>query len=217
ISFNNLNGRFNVHDRLLSFKELLKTLGAEEVNNIKMDEIPINYSQNDQLIQYLIECLQNQNSNSYCDVIFKIGSHEIRANRCVLSNFAEYFGWRFSGKPIDLIQINEVEHETYKVLLRWLYGMPYEDAVINVFGKDFSNSGQRYLDFMLELLKVSHKFTHLNHIIQNNIMSKNIINVSNVKKIREVSYNFNADQLKQCCEEYIKKNEKIIDAKDLCD
>lgn len=212
----NLNGHFNnVHDHLLSFKKLLKTLGAEEVNDIKMDKILINYSQNDHLIQYLIESLQNQ--NSYHDVIFKIGGHEIYANRCVLSNFAKYFDWHFSEKPKDLIEINDVKHETYKVLLRWLYGMAYEDAVKNVFGEDFSNSGQRYLDFMLELLKVSHKFTHLNHIIQNNIMSKNIINVSNVKKIKEAIYNFNADHLKQCCEEYIEKNEKIIDAKDLCD
>ncbi|CAG8831380.1 35208_t:CDS:2, partial [Gigaspora margarita] len=185
---NNLNGCFNnVHDHLLSFKKLLKTLGAEEVNDIKMDKILINYSQNDHLIQYLIE------------------------------NFAKYFDWHFSEKPKDFIQINDVKHETYKVLLRWLYGMSYEDAVKNVFREDFLNSGQRYFDFMLELLKVSHKFTHLNHIIQNNIMSKNIINVSNVKKIKEAIYNFNTDHLKQYCEEYIEKNEKIIDAKDLCD
>ncbi|CAG8581539.1 13565_t:CDS:2, partial [Racocetra fulgida] len=113
---NNINGRFDVHDRLLSFKKLLIALGAEEVdNNIRMDEIPVNYSQ----------------------------------------NFAEYFDWHFTEKPIDYITIDGVQRETYEVLLRWLYGMSYEDAVKDVFPEDFPNCGQQYLDFMLEILKVS--------------------------------------------------------------
>ncbi|CAG8594331.1 22149_t:CDS:10 [Dentiscutata erythropus] len=208
---NNINDRFDVNDRLLPFKRLLIALGAKEVDNsVKMDEIPINYSQKDHLIKYLIECLQNQ--NSYYDIIFRIEDHNIRANRCVLSNFAKYFDWHFSEEPIDDITIDGVKHETYEVLLRWLYGMSYEDAVKNVFYESFPDSGQQYLEFMLELLKVSHKFSPLNNIIQNNIMLKNIINISNVKKIRKFSHDYNANQLNKCCEEYIRKNKNIIDA-----
>ncbi|CAG8441168.1 12948_t:CDS:2, partial [Dentiscutata heterogama] len=213
---NNINDRFGVNDRLLPFKKLLIALGAKEVdNNVKMDEIPINYSQSDHLIKYMIKCLQNQ--DSYYDIIFKIGDHNIRANRCVLSSFAKYFDWHFSKEHRDEITIDGVQHKTYEVLLRWLYGMSYEDAVINVFYEGFSDSGQQYLDFMLELLKVSHKFSPLNNIIQNNIMLKNIINVSNVKKIRKFSHDYNAKQLNKSCEEYIRKNKNIIDTEGSCD
>ncbi|CAG8594259.1 9282_t:CDS:1, partial [Gigaspora margarita] len=82
-------------------------------------------------------------------------------------------------------------------LLRWLYGMPFEDAVKDVFYEGFSNARQKYLDIMLELLKVSHKFNPLNYIIQNTIMFKNIININNVEKIRELSYDYNMNHLQK--------------------
>ncbi|CAG8485207.1 6450_t:CDS:10 [Cetraspora pellucida] len=198
---------FKVNSRLEPFKELLIAAGTMNIDNeIEINKIPANHSQKDELIKHLIKCL-NEEPNLH-DVIFEIGSDKIGANRCVLSCVADYFDWNFSENPI---KIDNIQPNIYKVLLRWLYGMPYSDAIKEIFGKELS--GQDYLDFMLEFLKVSYKYQPLKSIIQNEIVDKSsLINETNVKIVRDLSDDCNAELLKEYCEKYIEKNRDIIDA-----
>ncbi|CAG8487444.1 18192_t:CDS:10 [Cetraspora pellucida] len=200
---------FKVNRRLEPFKELLIAAGTMNIDNeIEFNKIPANHSQKDELIKHLIKCLKEEPNPQYYDVIFEIGSDKIGANRCVLSCVADYFDWEFSVNPI---KINNIQPNIYKVLLRWLYGMPYSDAIKEIFGKELS--GQDYLDFMLEFLKVSYKYQPLKSIIQNEIVdNSSLINETNVKIIRDLSDEYNAELLKEYCEKYIEKNKDIIDA-----
>ncbi|CAG8504108.1 1313_t:CDS:10, partial [Gigaspora margarita] len=208
---------FKVKPRLKPFKKLLIAAGAKNTNNdIKINKIPTNHSQQkDELIKYLTDHLNEEklDPQQHHDVIFEIRNLKIGANRCVLLRVANYFDWEFSVNPTT-ITISNARPNTYKVLLRWLYGMPYSEAVEEIFGKEFS--GQDYLEFLLDFLKESYKYQPLNYIIQNEIMDENrrLINENNVKKIRDLSDECNANHLKEYCEGYIEKNQSIVDAID---
>ncbi|RIB06351.1 hypothetical protein C2G38_2046854 [Gigaspora rosea] len=202
---------FKVNRRLEPFKNLLLAAGTKNMNHdIKIPKISINHSQQkNKLIEYLIERLKEEEPDpQFHDVIFEIGNLKIGANRCVLSYVAKDFDWDFSANPII---INNTQPNTYKVLLRWLYGMPYSEAVEEVFGENFS--GQEYLDFLHDFLKASYKYPTLNDIIQNEIMDENkhLVNESNVKMVKDLSEECEADHLKKYCEEYIEKNQDIVD------
>ncbi|CAG8581332.1 21448_t:CDS:2 [Gigaspora rosea] len=119
----------------------------------------------------------------------------------------KYFDWEFSGNPII---INGTQFNTYKVLLRCLYGMPYPKAVENVFGEGFE--GQNYVDFILDFLKASYRYKPLNELIQNDIMKRRLVNERNVKQILELSCKYEADRLKDYCNEYFKRNKDIVNA-----
>ncbi|CAG8463157.1 32867_t:CDS:2, partial [Racocetra persica] len=143
-----------VHDRLKPFKKLLIDAGAHIIDDdIEYELAPTNSLRKYELLKYLIEYLRDQKPNSqYHDVTFKVGNHEIGANRFVLSDVATHFDWKFSVNPII---INGIQPDTYKVLLRYLYGMSYSKAVEDVFGEGFD--GQDYVEFILDFLKASYK------------------------------------------------------------
>ncbi|CAG8610798.1 16371_t:CDS:10 [Dentiscutata erythropus] len=207
----NYEGRLKkVRNHLEPFKKLLEAAGARTVkNNIPIDEAPNKHSRRkDVLVKYLIKYLQDQKPDSqYHDVIFKVGNHEIGANSFVLSDVAEYFDWEFSVNPII---INGIQPNTYKVLLRSLYGMSYPDAVEDVFGEGFD--GQHYVEFILDFLRASYKYPPLNDLIQTNIMKRRLVNERNAKQILELSLKYRADRLKNYCENYIEENKDIVDA-----
>ncbi|CAG8524442.1 43831_t:CDS:10 [Gigaspora margarita] len=198
-----------VHGRLEPFKKLLIAAGARSVKDIPFIEPKNKPSRReDELIKYIIKYLQDQKLNSqYNDIIFKIGNNEIGANSFVLSDVAKYFDWEFSENPII---INSFQLNTYKVLLRCLYGMPYPNAVEDVFGEGFE--GQKYVEFILDFLKASYKYQPLNDLIQNNIMKRRLVNERNVKQILELSRKYKADRLENYCNEYFKRNEDIVEA-----
>ncbi|CAG8602677.1 8204_t:CDS:10 [Cetraspora pellucida] len=199
---------FKVHPRLEQFKELLIDAGAQIVdNNIDIKPEPIK-SRKAELINYLLEYLRVQNHNSqYHDVTFQIGNHKIGANRFVLSDVAKYFDWNFSENPII---INDIQPDTYKVLLRCLYGMTYRNAVEDVFGEEFD--GQDYIKFIFDIWKASNKCPRLNSIIQNNFIKRGLVNESNVLEILNLSHKYKANLLENYCKEYIKRNKGILDA-----
>ncbi|KAF0539436.1 Sacsin [Gigaspora margarita] len=226
IKENILPGLFKVHSFLEGYKELLKIAGAKELKTVESNVNVRKHSQKDELIKELINSFEMQNETKHHDVVFCISSEnkieKVYANRYALSASSNYFRAIFCGQMIEstefqrvTVEINDIQPDTIRVLIRWLYGQSFDDATLNMFETSEdqpSDFEARCLSFLIDLLKASdiYQVDPLKDIIEEKIITKSYINVNNVVEILEWARECSAPQLVDYCERYIELNRDLI-------
>ncbi|CAG8783341.1 6041_t:CDS:2, partial [Racocetra fulgida] len=132
------------------------------------------HSQKEELIKELLNSFEMQNDTKHHDVVFCIYNDDriekVYASRYVLS---------------VTVEIHDIQPDTFRVLIRWLYGQSFEDATSNMFEiseDQSSDSEARCLTFLIDLLKASdiYQVDPLKDIIEEKIITKSYVNVNNV-------------------------------------
>ncbi|CAG8553738.1 7277_t:CDS:2, partial [Dentiscutata heterogama] len=204
-------GLHKVHDNLKEFKQLLKLAGAREIKNINFNVKTQNYSQKDKLLSGLLDNFEEQNDTMHHDVVFQI-HHEnriekIKANRYVLS--ALFCGRMKEATEYQkvIVDIDDIEPLTFRVLIRWLHGQELEEAISAVF------SDTKCSDvFLVELLKASDKYQvdPLKDQVEVMIIKGSYVNIDNAIEINEWAKLLRATQLNNYCQQYIKENKTLV-------
>ncbi|CAG8757841.1 10217_t:CDS:2, partial [Dentiscutata erythropus] len=210
-------GLHKVHDNLKEFKQLLKLAGAREIKNINFDIKTQTYSQKDKLLSGLLDSFE-QNDTMHHDVVFQIHHkdeiEEIKANRYVLSAASEHFKALFCGKMKEAIEyqkvivdIDDIEPSTFRVLIRWLHGQELEEAISTVL-----NDSKCSDVFLVDLLKASDKYQvdPLKDQVEILIIKGSYVNIDNAIEINEWAKLLRATQLNNYCQQYIKENKTLV-------
>ncbi|PKC58282.1 POZ domain-containing protein [Rhizophagus irregularis] len=176
------------------------------------------FDQKDKLFISLQNKLEIQN-NKYHDVIFIIGKEKIGANKYVLSAASTYFDRMFysglseSTKDKPEIIIRDTRPDIFRVLLRWLYGKSFEEAIKSVLhnipaGQSYETY---YLTFLVDLLKATDYYgVELKDEVEDIIINSSHIGVTNVCDILKRAKDSDAKRLKDFCEQYIESNRELI-------
>ncbi|CAG8498595.1 12155_t:CDS:10, partial [Dentiscutata erythropus] len=226
IKENILPGLYKVHPFLQEYKELLKIAGAKELKAVEPDVNVRIHSQKDELVKELINSFEKQNETKHHDVVFCISGDDriekVYANRYALSASSNYFRAIFCGQMIEstefqraTVEIKDIQPDTFRILIRWLYGQSFEEATSNMFEASEDQSSDfeaRCLLFLIDLLKASdiYQVDPLKDIVEEKIITKSYINVNNVVEILEWARECRAPQLVNYCEKYIKLNKELI-------
>ncbi|CAG8783639.1 28917_t:CDS:2, partial [Racocetra persica] len=184
------------------------------------------HSQKEELIKELLNSFEMQNDTKHHDVVFCIYNDDriekVYASRYVLSASSNYFRAIFCGQMIEsaesqivTVEINDIQPDTFRVLIRWLYGQSFEDATSNMFETSEDQSSDfeaRCLTFLIDLLKASdiYQVDPLKDIIEEKIITKSYVNVNNVVETLKWAQECSAPQLMDYCERYIELNRELI-------
>ncbi|RIA89251.1 BTB/POZ protein [Glomus cerebriforme] len=211
---------YKVNDYLKEYKDLLMLAGASEIDPPPPPTpVPI-FDQKNKLVKTLLDKFERQ-SNEYHDVTFIVGEEKICANRYVLSAASTYFEKMFFGGLSESarnkieIKINDIQPNIFRVLVRWLYGQSFEDAINSVLCKrdDFTTEQESYESYYLlhlvKLLKVTDFYgVELKSKVEDTIIQ--YIAVNNVCDVLAWSKESKATRLKDYCKEYIKSNKELV-------
>ncbi len=123
----------------------------------------------------------------------------------------------FSESEKNEIEIDDIQPDTFRVFIQWLYGQSFEKVKESVLRKqdDFTTDQESYetycLNFLICLLKVTDIYSvkQLKNIIKSTIIGS-YLSVHNVCEILEWSKKCEASQLKDYCILYIKSNRELI-------
>ncbi|CAG8478287.1 5494_t:CDS:2, partial [Funneliformis caledonium] len=210
-----------VKEFLMPYEELLFLAGARELNEIDKSNVKkVKDDQKDVLIEALLNKLRSDSGN---DVTFIVGKEKKRigANKYILSaastHFEGMFCRGFSEAEKNEIEINDIQPDAFQVLIQWLYGQSFEDAINSVLRNEEAFTTEQecyetyYLNFLVHLLTVTdiYNIEQLKNIIENAIISS-CINIHNVCEILEWSKNCEASQLSNYCINFIRSNKEII-------
>ncbi|GES91935.1 sacsin isoform X1 [Rhizophagus clarus] len=220
-------GMYKVKDCLKEYKELLLLAGARELIDLKSDRKIRKHDQKDALIKVLLKKFIDQRDNDHHDVIFVVGDEKARigANRYVLSAASTHFERMFCGglsesteSKIEVI-IKDIRPEVFQVLLRWLYGQPFEEATKSILRnpEEFNKTDQEcyetyFLSFLVDVLKVTDIYSveRLKDEVEDIIITGSFISVCNVCEILLWSKECKATQLKNHCKKYIELNKELV-------
>ncbi|CAG8636620.1 9275_t:CDS:2, partial [Funneliformis caledonium] len=152
-------GLFKVKGVLKSYKDLLKLADVIDPEDPTInDYLDMSDEQNDQKDKLLRGLLVKLISDEDHDVTFIVGGERIGANRHVLSAASAHF----RNIPSEHnVPINDIQPDTFKVFLRWLYGQSFEDAKTSVLRtrEDFTMDLEYetyYLYFFVHLLEITY-------------------------------------------------------------
>ncbi|RIA92338.1 hypothetical protein C1645_765344 [Glomus cerebriforme] len=222
-------GMYKVNTYLIPFKSLLFLAGAYEIeeleeleklgkfNNFEKD---VKIDQKEMLVNNLLNRFIAQSDKEYHDVFFTFDREETRigANRYVLSAASTYFKIMFSSglnesaeNKIEIL-IKDIHSDTFWILLRWLYGQTFEDAIKSILCKPDDFKTDQYLSFLVNLLRVTdiYDVESLKDKVVNIIVKGRYIGACNLYKIIKCSEDYNAQQLGDYYERYIKSNRELV-------
>ncbi|CAB4479114.1 unnamed protein product [Rhizophagus irregularis] len=212
----------------MPYKDLLLLTGAYEINieeleeleKIKNSEKNAKVDQKEILVNDLLDKLIKQSNNEYHDVffIFDEEQEKIGANRYVLSAASSYFKRMFysglseSSRDEIEVSIKGIHPDIFWILLRWLYGQSFEDAVKSVLRKPDDFKTDQYLLFLINMLQVTdiYDVETLKDKVEDTIIKGRYIGVRNLCKILISSEDFNAQQLRNYYIRHIISNRKLI-------
>ncbi|GBC07902.1 hypothetical protein RclHR1_07770002 [Rhizophagus clarus] len=224
-------GMYKVNTFLMPYKDLLLLAGAYEINieeleelekseKLKKSEKNTKIDQKEILVNDLLDKLTKQSIDEYHDVFFTFdkGKERIGANRYVLSAASSYFKRMFySGLSESLrdeieVSIKGIHPDIFWILLRWLYGQSFEDAIKSVLRNPNDFNRDQYLSFLINLLQVTdiYDVESLKDKVEDTIIKGRYIGVRNLCKILISSEEFNAQQLKNYYEKHIISNRNLV-------
>ncbi|EXX51199.1 hypothetical protein RirG_263920 [Rhizophagus irregularis DAOM 197198w] len=220
-------GMYKVKDCLKEYKDLLLLAGARELIDLKSDRKVRKHDQKDTLIKVLLKKFISQHDNDHHDVIFIVGEEKARigANRYVLSAASTHFERMFCGGLSESteskieVMIKDIRPEVFRVLLRWLYGQPFEEATKSTLRnpEEFNKTDQEcyetyYLSFLINMLKATDIYgvERLKDEVEDIIITGPFISVCNVIEILLWSKECKATQLKNHCKQYIELNKELV-------
>ncbi|CAG8453449.1 13573_t:CDS:10 [Rhizophagus irregularis] len=224
-------GMYKVKTCLMPYKDLLLLAGAYEINTEELEELEkleklkkseknAKIDQKEILVNDLLDKLIAQSNNEYHDVFFTFDEEEGRIGACryVLSAASSYFKRMFysglieSSRDVIEILIKGIHPDTFWILLRWLYGQSFEDAVKSVLRKPDDFNTDQYLSFLVDLLQVTdiYDVESLKDKVEDTIIKGRYIGVRNLCKILISSEECNAQQLKNYYKKHITSNRNLI-------
>ncbi|RGB37956.1 hypothetical protein C1646_23734 [Rhizophagus diaphanus] len=123
-----------------------------------------------------------------------------------------YSGLIESSRDVIEILIKGIHPDTFWILLRWLYGQSFEDAVKSVLRKPDDFNTDQYLSFLVDLLQVTdiYDVESLKDKVEDTIIKGRYIGVRNLCKILISSEECNAQQLKNYYKKHITSNRNLI-------
>ncbi|GBB96452.1 hypothetical protein RclHR1_02760005 [Rhizophagus clarus] len=219
IGFRNI---YKVKDCLKNYKDLLLLAGASEIESPLISLSNPIFNLKDKLLNSLLDKLIRQSDDKNYDVVFIIGEEKIGANRCVLSAVSTYFETMFSNCSNESTEnktevlINDTKPNIFWVILRRLYGQPFEDAAKSVLRErdEFTTEQEYesyYLTFLIDVLKATDFYgVELKDEVEYLIINGEYINFANVCDILKWSRKFKVKGLEDYCKKYIKSNRQLV-------
>jgi hypothetical protein len=116
-----------------------------------------------------------------------------------------------SRDEIDVL-IKDIQPDIFWILIRWLYGQSFEDAVKSVLRKPDDFKSDQYLLFLINLLQVTdiYDVETLKDKVEDTIIKGRYIGVRNLYKILKSSEEFNAQQLRNYYKRHIISNRNLV-------
>jgi hypothetical protein len=127
-----------------------------------------------------------------------------------------YGGLKESTMDKSKISIEDTQPDIFRVLLNWLYGKSFEEAVDPILRKSRNipagqSSESYYLKFLVDLLKATDYYgVELKDEVEDKIINNSHIGVTNVCNILMWAKESNATRLRDFCKQYIESNRKVI-------
>ncbi|CAG8740034.1 12322_t:CDS:1, partial [Gigaspora rosea] len=136
---------------LKNYKNLLILAGAKQSKLLENERFKSFEETNTQnLINSMIDSLcVGENTNVLNDVSFYVNGQNFHANSMILGCAASYF------KRIRRYSFDDVEPDSFNILLRWLYGEPLSLAINNIGRKEYDND---FVQICRDLLKLAKEF-----------------------------------------------------------
>ncbi|CAG8554907.1 5415_t:CDS:2 [Funneliformis mosseae] len=210
-----------VHPDLARFPNMLKSAGAREIKRPNVRIIVKKHDQSHHTNSTLFKFLSNPTFSLH-DVIFVVNGESIKASRYMLAASSEFFNQKFTSEessptiPVS-ISIENIEPNSMRILLRYLYGQNIDDAIQN----RRLNDGYMYFriaqvtdharNFLLykNLLKLANDFKldHLKELME--LRLSRLVLMSNVNEIKSLAESSNANQLEEYCYHFIRDNNNL--------
>ncbi|GBC02571.1 hypothetical protein RclHR1_00470001 [Rhizophagus clarus] len=224
-------GMYKVKSCLMPYKDLLLLAGAYEINVEELEELEkleklkkaeksTKIDQKEILVNDLLNKLIKQSKDEYHDVFFTFDEEKgrIGASRYVLSAASTYFKKMFysglseSARDVIEVLIKDIHSDTFWILLRWLYGQSFEDAVKSVLCNPDDFNTDQYLSFLINLLQVTdiYDVESLKDKVEDTIIKGRYIGVRNLCKILISSEECNAQQLRNYYKKHIISNRNLV-------
>ncbi|CAG8580132.1 6234_t:CDS:2 [Funneliformis mosseae] len=210
-----------VHPELARYPNMLKSAGARE---IRQPNVRINVREHDQshhnnstLFKFLFD-----QTCSLHDVTFVVNGESIKASRYMLAASSEFFNQKFTSEELSptnpvTITIENIEPNSMRIFLRYLYGQNIDNAIqnrqslnINVDLRDEPNTDESQ-DLVLykNLLKLADDYNldHLKELME--LRLSRLVFMSNVDEMKRFAEISNASQLNEYCYHFTPDNSGV--------
>ncbi|CAG8531214.1 25032_t:CDS:2 [Gigaspora rosea] len=204
-----------VSPSLSKFSNMLKCANVREIKPPNV-EIHVRLHNQFNFTNSMFEFLLNQDQATFLhDVVFNVSGEIIRTNRYMLAATSNFFREKFMSRdfavsspvnPVTIV-IEDVNPNSVRVLLRYLYGQSIEYAIQGLNGIDINPSLEMIIYEDLLKLANSYELDHLKDLME--LKLSRLVSISNVGFMRQLAINLNANQLEKYCQQF------IIDYKDL--
>ncbi|CAG8533019.1 9070_t:CDS:2, partial [Dentiscutata heterogama] len=181
-----------VVEHLTKYQNLLKLAGVNSPDIPVWHKPEPKEENSSKLSKSMIEFLNDGNKTPFNNVLFNINGENIYANSSILICAAPYFKEIFFEPLTNFYnqEYEDIEPDSFRILLRWLYGEPLSQAIQNNGKKYDDGNFQIYQDFLI----ASKKF---------NIESiKELIEYKLVMYVNEDLIDDNLEKVKELAEEY---------------
>ncbi|CAG8458307.1 12515_t:CDS:2 [Dentiscutata heterogama] len=185
---------------LKNYEKLLILAGAKKGSKLPINGRPENFEEKNaqHLINSMIDSLCiGENTNELNDVSFDVNGQNFHANSMVLSCAASYF------KTIQQNSFDDVDPDSFNILLRWLYGESLSQAINNIGRKEYDDD---FIQICNDLLKLAKKFEleSLKRLIEQKLFA-------------HLDFNLNEDILEKVKSLAASDEYKLIDLSNHCD
>ncbi|CAG8503482.1 6900_t:CDS:2, partial [Cetraspora pellucida] len=197
---------FNPRRRVVA-SHLLKYPKLLELAGVNSPDIPI-WSKSEpkentnRVSKSMIKFLNAGKNTPFNNVLFNVKGQEIYANSSILICAAPYFEELFSEPSTNFNQTyDDIEPDSFRILLRWLYGESLYEAIQNSEKKE---NGDTLLQACKDLLLASEKFDI--DTIKELVEYKLVVYINddfvddNLGKIKKLADEFELDDLVKYCE-----------------
>ncbi|CAG8553264.1 9550_t:CDS:2, partial [Cetraspora pellucida] len=187
-----------VAEHLTQYQNLLKLAGVNS-SDIPVWSKPEPKEENSsQLSKSMIELLDDGNKTPFNNVLFNINDQEIYANSSILICAVPYFRKIFlEPSPTNFYNeiYEDIEPDSFRILLRWLYGESLSQAIQNSGKKYDDGYFQIYQDFLIASQKFDLK--SIKELVEYKLakyISDDLID-DNLEKIKELADEFGLEEL----------------------
>ncbi|CAG8775507.1 4809_t:CDS:1, partial [Dentiscutata erythropus] len=201
-----------VVEHLTEYQNLLKLAGVNSPNIPVWHKPEPKEENSSKLSKSMIESLNDGNKPPFNNVLFNINGEKIFANSSILICAAPYFKEIFF-EPLTHSynrEYEDIEPDSFRILLRWLYGEPLSQAIQNNGKKYDDGNFQIYQDFLIASKKFN--IESIKELIEYKLVTyvnEDLID-DNLEKVKELAEEYGLEDLLKFCE----KIEKIMNDDD---
>ncbi|CAG8655535.1 5080_t:CDS:1, partial [Acaulospora colombiana] len=205
-----------VNPELAKYSNMLKSANVREIKPPNVEIIVRQHNQlyfnNNAMFDFL---LNQEQAIPLHDVIFNVKGEMIGTSRYMLAASSIFFYRKFTSgeftaetSPINptVIIIDDVDPNSVRILLRYLYGQDINDAVQGLNGND---AGSLNMLSYVDLLKLAnyYELDHLKELME--LKLSRLVLMSNVVYLKRLSEDLKASQLEKYCNQFILDHEDL--------